>query len=399
MRQIVFDTETTGLEPEQGHRIIEIGAIELVNRRRTGRQFHRYLCPEREIDPGAVQVHGLTTEFLSGQPRFAEVFAELREFVAGAELIIHNAPFDVAFLDAEMQAPRRGRAWSRRATTRDVCGVLDTLALARQMHPGPAQQPRRAVQALLDRQLAPRPARRAARRRPAARGLPRDDGRAGRADARRQGDRRRRDRGRGASAVRPAGTLRGAARPRMTSCRRTRRCCSCSTRRAAARPPGAGSSPAPTPLQRHEAYPRAIVRPGIPRPVAGLVQAHHPRVPAAESDRDAAGRTDRHRLAAARAVHLHAGDGAALLSAAARRPAGDPGRPDRPDHAGERVRGSHRRVPGDPAADLHGRGHLLPARPAAVRVHAADPARSVRARCWRSRSAGRRRCCRPFSTR
>ena len=103
MRQIVFDTETTGLEPEHGHRIIEIGAIEIVNRRRTGRQFHRYLCPDREIDPGAVQVHGLTTEFLSGQPRFAEVVEELREFVAGAELIIHNAPFDVAFLDAELK--------------------------------------------------------------------------------------------------------------------------------------------------------------------------------------------------------------------------------------------------------------------------------------------------------
>src|SRR5512145_3121194 len=89
MRQIVCDTETTGLEPEQGHRIIEVGAIEIVNRRRTGRQFHRYLCPERDIDPGAAQVHGLTTEFLSGQPKFAYVFDELREFVAGAELIIH----------------------------------------------------------------------------------------------------------------------------------------------------------------------------------------------------------------------------------------------------------------------------------------------------------------------
>jgi DNA polymerase-3 subunit epsilon len=133
MRQIVFDTETTGLEPELGHRIIEIGAIELVNRRRTGRQFHRYLCPDREIDRGAVQVHGLTTEFLGGQPRFGDVFDELREFLAGAELIIHNAPFDVAFLDAEIArlAARVGNL-----CTRDVCGVLDTLVLARQMHPG-----------------------------------------------------------------------------------------------------------------------------------------------------------------------------------------------------------------------------------------------------------------------
>jgi DNA polymerase-3 subunit epsilon len=136
MRQIIFDTETTGLEPEQGHRIIEIGAIEIVNRRRTGRQFHRYLCPDREIDPGAVQVHGLTTEFLSGQPRFGEVFDELREFLAGAEVVIHNAAFDVAFLDAEMKRLGETRADLVGVCTRDVCSVLDTLALARQMHPG-----------------------------------------------------------------------------------------------------------------------------------------------------------------------------------------------------------------------------------------------------------------------
>jgi DNA polymerase-3 subunit epsilon len=136
MRQIVFDTETTGLEPELGHRIIEIGAIELVNRRRTGRQFHRYLCPDRTIDPGAVQVHGLTTEFLSGQPRFADIFDELREFLAGAELIIHNAPFDVAFMDAELAILAEKGVLGQKMTTRDVCGVLDTLALARQMHPG-----------------------------------------------------------------------------------------------------------------------------------------------------------------------------------------------------------------------------------------------------------------------
>jgi len=136
MRQIVFDTETTGLEPEQGHRIIEIGAIELVNRRRTGRQFHRYLCPDREIDPGAVQVHGLTAEFLSGQPRFADVFEDLREFLAGAELIIHNAAFDVAFLDAEFKWLAEKQPGLAGFYTRDLCGVLDTLPLARQMHPG-----------------------------------------------------------------------------------------------------------------------------------------------------------------------------------------------------------------------------------------------------------------------
>jgi DNA polymerase III subunit epsilon len=136
MRQIVFDTETTGLEPELGHRIIEIGAIEIVNRRRTGRKFHRYLCPDRDIDSGAVQVHGLTSEFLRGQPRFADVFDELREFLAGAELIIHNAAFDVAFLDSEMKALAAQRPDLNGLCTREVCGVLDTLALARQMHPG-----------------------------------------------------------------------------------------------------------------------------------------------------------------------------------------------------------------------------------------------------------------------
>ena len=135
MRQIIFDTETTGLEPEQGHRIIEIGAIEIVNRRRTGRQFHRYLCPDRDIDPGAVQVHGLTTEFLGGQPRFADIVEDLREFLAGAELIIHNAAFDTAFLDAEF-ARLAETAGKDKLCTRDLCGVLDTLALARQMHPG-----------------------------------------------------------------------------------------------------------------------------------------------------------------------------------------------------------------------------------------------------------------------
>jgi DNA polymerase III subunit epsilon len=135
MRQIVFDTETTGLEPELGHRIIEIGAIELINRRRTGRQFHRYLCPDREIDHGAAQVHGLTAEFLGGQPRFADIAQELCEFLAGAEVIIHNAEFDVAFLDAEFARLATPEGATQRCT-RDVCNVLDTLALARQMHPG-----------------------------------------------------------------------------------------------------------------------------------------------------------------------------------------------------------------------------------------------------------------------
>jgi DNA polymerase-3 subunit epsilon len=131
MRQVILDTETTGLEPELGHRIIEIGCIEVVNRRRTGRVFHRYLRPDREIDPGALQVHGITAEFLQGQPRFSDVAAEWVEFVRGAELVIHNAPFDVAFLDAEL-----GRLDVAPGRVSDVCEVLDTLALARQMHPG-----------------------------------------------------------------------------------------------------------------------------------------------------------------------------------------------------------------------------------------------------------------------
>jgi DNA polymerase III subunit epsilon len=131
MRQVVLDTETTGLEPELGHRIIEVGCIEVVNRRRTGRLFHRYLWPDREIDPGALQVHGLTEEFLKGQPRFAEIAAELLEFIRGAELIIHNAPFDVAFLDAELALLPEPRV-----TIADQSLVLDTLQMARQMHPG-----------------------------------------------------------------------------------------------------------------------------------------------------------------------------------------------------------------------------------------------------------------------
>jgi DNA polymerase-3 subunit epsilon len=130
MRQIVLDTETTGLEVELGHRIIEIGCIELVNRRATGRNFHRYLNPEREIDDGALAVHGISRTDLDGQPRFAEVRDELLGFIADAELIVHNAAFDVAFLDAELA---RVAGEARRISS---CQVLDTLALAREVHPG-----------------------------------------------------------------------------------------------------------------------------------------------------------------------------------------------------------------------------------------------------------------------
>ncbi len=133
MRQIVLDTETTGLEVERGHRIIEIGAVELLNRRATGRKFHRYLNPDREIDEGAKAVHGISSADLANAPRFAEIAAELLEFVAGAELVIHNASFDVGFLDAELaRLPDAGLA--RRIA--GLCTVLDTLALAREMHPG-----------------------------------------------------------------------------------------------------------------------------------------------------------------------------------------------------------------------------------------------------------------------
>lgn len=131
MRQIIVDTETTGLEPDQGHRIIEIGCVEVLNRRPSGRTFHRYVRPDREVDPGALQVHGITNEFLAGQPRFEEIVTELLEFISGAELVIHNAPFDVAFLNAEFK-----RLPGKSQTVEELCQVLDTLALARKMHPG-----------------------------------------------------------------------------------------------------------------------------------------------------------------------------------------------------------------------------------------------------------------------
>lgn len=129
-RQIVLDTETTGLEVAQKHRVIEIGGIEIVNRRLSDRQFHRYLQPDRAIDPGAFAVHGISDESLIGQPRFAEIAEEFIRFVDGAELIIHNAPFDVAFLDYELSLLGRGYG-----TVADRCRVLDTLALARRLHP------------------------------------------------------------------------------------------------------------------------------------------------------------------------------------------------------------------------------------------------------------------------
>jgi DNA polymerase-3 subunit epsilon len=129
MRQVVLDTETTGLEVEQDHRVIEIGCVELFNRRLTGRSFHRYLNPERDIDEGALEVHGLSREQLAKEPKFAEIRAEFLDFVRDAELIIHNAAFDVAFLDAELS--RVGDS-----CLSSICRILDSLSLARQMHPG-----------------------------------------------------------------------------------------------------------------------------------------------------------------------------------------------------------------------------------------------------------------------
>lgn len=131
MRLIVLDTETTGLEVNQGHRIIEIGCVELVNRRLTGNHFHCYINPERDIDQGAIEVHGITSEFLADKPVFAQIAAEFLEFVRGAELVIHNAPFDVGFLDAELR-----RLDERDPGLESICPVTDTLVMARQRHPG-----------------------------------------------------------------------------------------------------------------------------------------------------------------------------------------------------------------------------------------------------------------------
>jgi DNA polymerase-3 subunit epsilon len=131
MRQVVLDTETTGLDPAQGHKIIEIGCVELVNRKLTGRHFHQYIQPDRVVDDGALEVHGITNDFLADKPRFAEIVDDFLAFVEGAELIIHNAPFDVGFLNWELQCLDDGRG-----KIEDYCTVLDTLLLARQMFPG-----------------------------------------------------------------------------------------------------------------------------------------------------------------------------------------------------------------------------------------------------------------------
>lgn len=131
MRQIVLDTETTGLEPSDGHRIIEIGCVELINRRFTGETYHQYINPDREIDSGAVEVHGITGKFLQDKPRFSAIAADFLAFIKGAELIIHNAPFDVGFINHEFSMLDNSPG-----TVADYCSVVDTLSMARRLHPG-----------------------------------------------------------------------------------------------------------------------------------------------------------------------------------------------------------------------------------------------------------------------
>ena len=131
MRQVVLDTETTGLEPSQGHRIIEIGCVELINRRLTGNRYHQYVQPDREVDAAAVEIHGITNEFLADKPRFGEIAVDFLAFVQGAELIIHNAPFDVGFINHELNLLGQGNG-----RLGDYCTVLDTLEHARRLHPG-----------------------------------------------------------------------------------------------------------------------------------------------------------------------------------------------------------------------------------------------------------------------
>jgi len=141
MRQIVLDTETTGLNPRTGDRVIEVGCVELNNRMLTGNNFHRYINPERDSEEGALAVHGLTTEFLRDKPKFAEIANELRDYIQGAEVIIHNAPFDLGFLNNEF------KLLGLPSFTEHCSGVIDTLVNAKEMHPGK----RNSLDALCDR--------------------------------------------------------------------------------------------------------------------------------------------------------------------------------------------------------------------------------------------------------
>lgn len=131
MRQIVLDTETTGLEPRLGHRIIEIGCVEVIDRRVTGNRYHQYINPERDIDEGAEEVHGISTAFLADKPLFKDIVDDFLNFIRGAELVIHNAPFDVGFINHELNQLNQ-----QQNHVANICSVLDTLVLARKMHPG-----------------------------------------------------------------------------------------------------------------------------------------------------------------------------------------------------------------------------------------------------------------------
>ena len=141
MRQVVLDTETTGLEVERGHRILEIGAVEIIDRKATGYHFHEYINPQRAIDSGALEVHGLTEEFLADKPVFQDISEKFLDFVGGAELVIHNAPFDMSFLNNELSRCEESALgdWKKSGSElilEDICGVLDSLAMARDLHPG-----------------------------------------------------------------------------------------------------------------------------------------------------------------------------------------------------------------------------------------------------------------------
>jgi len=135
MRQVVLDTETTGLDPKQGHRIIEIGCVEIINRKLTHNHYHQYIQPDRESDEGALAVHGITSEFLADKPRFEDIADDFLTFIKGAELIIHNAPFDVGFIDNEFKLLMQKQSVDLGRTT-DHATILDSLVMARQMHPG-----------------------------------------------------------------------------------------------------------------------------------------------------------------------------------------------------------------------------------------------------------------------
>ncbi len=136
MRQIVLDTETTGIDPKEGHRLIEIGCVEMINRRFTGRTYHQYINPEREIEAEAIGVHGITNERVANEPRFAEVADAFWDFIRGAELVIHNAAFDVGFIDHEFGRLNQQRGEPRLGPVAEHCGILDTLLMAREKHPG-----------------------------------------------------------------------------------------------------------------------------------------------------------------------------------------------------------------------------------------------------------------------